>query len=223
MKNNHSFHIDKMDILVSLYVFCIVAAELMGSKTFPILNNSWLKLNASVGIFLLPLIYTINDVIAEVHGKERARSIIRSGLITVVLVIILSIFFTSLPPSHRFADKESAYDTIFGQSARFAFASLTAFILAEFLDVFIFAKIREKYGKKAFWFRNNLSNFVAQFLDTLVFMTLAFYAFGKPFGDNAAFLTSLILPYWLLKCFMSVIETPFAYLGVKWLRSDEKS
>ena len=53
-------------------------------------------------------------------------------------------------------------------------------------------------------------------------MFLAFYAFDKPFAGNITFLWSLILPYWLLKCFMSIIETPLVYIGVKWLKSEKK-
>ncbi|MBI2613267.1 MAG: queuosine precursor transporter [Candidatus Levybacteria bacterium] len=216
------FKIQKFDLLVSVYIFCICVAELMGGKTFPLLTIGTFKLNASVAIFVLPLIFTINDVITEVYGKERTRSVIRSGLFIIFLIFAFSIFATSLPPSMRFVASEKAYDTIFGLSARIAAASLTAFTLAEFMDVFIFAKIREILGKKALWLRNNASNFVSQFVDTSVFMFLAFYAFDKGFGDNFAFLVSLILPYWLLKCFMSIIETPLVYLGVNWLKKEKK-
>jgi uncharacterized integral membrane protein (TIGR00697 family) len=114
---------------------------------------------------------------------------------------------------------EKAYDTIFGLSARIAAASLMAFAIAEFTDVLVFVKIRERLGKKALWLRNNVSNFVSQFLDTAVFMTLAFYAFNKPFGDNLSFLLSLILPYFFIKICISALETPFVYLGVKWLKN----
>lgn len=211
-----------MDLLVSLYIFCIAVAELMGAKTFPIVTIGTFTLNASVAIFVLPLIFTINDMITEVFGKERTRSIIRSGLIVVAFIMFFSLFATSLPPSMRFAKTESAYDQIFSLSARIAAASLTAFALAEFLDVLVFVKIRQALGKKALWFRNNISNFISQFIDTAVFMTLAFYALDRPFADNMSFLWSLILPYWLLKCFMSIIETPLVYLGVQWLK-DEKT
>lgn len=216
------FKIEKFDLLVSVYIFCIAVAELIGAKTFPLVKIFGYQLNASVAIFVLPLIFTINDVITEVFGKERARSVIRSGLFVIFLILIFSLIATNLPPSLRFEKKEAAYDVIFGLPARIAAASLTAFALAEFLDVFIFAKIRERFGKKALWFRNNASNFVSQFVDTSLFMFLAFYAFEKPFDANIDFLFSLILPYWLLKCFMSVIETPFVYLGVRWFRKDSK-
>lgn len=210
----------KFDFLASLYIFCIIATELMGGKTFVFAHLGSYTLNASVAIFLLPLVFTINDVITEVHGPERARSVIRSGLIMIFLVMVFSLLATSLPPSLRFAPNNAAYVTVFRTSARIAAASLIAFALAEFTDVFIFVKIRKRLGKKALWLRNNVSNFIGQFLDTTIFMVLAFYALNKPLGNNIAFLWSLILPYWLIKCAMSIIETPFVYLGVQWLRAD---
>lgn len=216
------FKIEKFDLLVSVYIFCIIISELMGAKTFPLINLFGYQLNASVAILILPLTFTINDVITEVLGKERARSVIRSGLIVILLILLFSLIAISLPPSSRFQSTEPYYDKIFGLSARISAASLIAFALAEFLDVFIFAKIRQRLGKNALWLRNNASNFISQFIDTLVFMFLAFWAFDKTFGVNISFLFSLILPYWLLKCSMSIIETPFVYLGVKWLKNEKE-
>jgi len=195
----------------------------MGGKTFYLFNIGSYRLNASVAIFLMPMIFTINDIIVEVFGKARAKSVIKSSLVVITLLILFSILATILPPSTRFLPNEKAYDTIFSISIRFSLASLTSFILAEFADVFIFAKIREKFGKGRLWLRNNLSNFIAQFLDTAIFMTLAFYALDKPFANNYAFIAGLVLPYWLLKCAMSVFGTPFTYLGVSWLRKNDES
>ncbi len=212
---------NKLDILISLYIFCILVAEVMGSKTIPLFQVGSLKLTASVAIFVLPIIFTINDVITEVYGKERARSVIRSGLLMIFLLLIFTVFATVLPPSERSAGMEAAYDQVFGTTARIAAASLVAFTVAEFTDVFIFVRLRNALGKKALWLRNNASNFISQFFDTTLFMFLAFYSLDKPVGTNLSFLVGLILPYWLLKCFMSVIETPFAYLGVRWLKDGE--
>lgn len=214
--------IQKFDLLISVYIACIALAELMGAKTFPLIKILGFQLNASVAIFVLPLIFTINDVITEVHGKERTRSVIRSGLLVIFIILLFSLLATSLPPSFRFQNSEAAYDKIFGLSARIAAASLTAFAIAEFMDVFIFVKIREKLGKKALWLRNNVSNFIAQFIDTFIFMFLAFYALDKSFDSNIGFLFSLIIPYWLLKCSMSIIETPLVYLGVTWLKEEKR-
>jgi uncharacterized integral membrane protein (TIGR00697 family) len=210
--------IEKMDFLVSLYMFCILVSELMGAKTFPLAKIFGYQLNASVAILVLPLIFTVNDVIAEVFGKDRARSVVRSGLLMVVFLLAFSVIATMLPPSMRYKASEAAYDQIFGQSIRIAAASLTAFTLAEFADIFIFSAMRKTFGKSKLWLRNNASNFISEFIDTCVFIFLAFYAVNKSFGANVPFLFSIILPYWLLKCFMSILETPLVYVGVKWLK-----
>lgn len=215
------YNIIKLDLLIALYIFCIAMSELLGAKTFPLATIGGYTLNASVAIFVIPLVFSINDIITEVYGKERARSVVRSGLVMIALIMLFSLFATALPTSARFAETESAYDTIFGLSARFAFASLVAFTVSDFLDIFIFVKVRERLGKTRLWLRTNVSNILAQLIDTTLFMFLAFYAFDKGFNANIAFLFSLILPYWILKCFMSVLTTPLVYVGVQWLKKDK--
>lgn len=210
--------IRKWDLIVSIYIFCVVVAELMGGKTFGLVHIGKLNLSASVAIFLLPITFAINDIIVEVKGKARAQSLVRSSIIIIALIALFSLLAVSLPPTSRFAATEAAYDTIFKISIRFSIASLTAFALAEILDVSIFYRLRQRMGKKNLWLRTNFSNFISQFVDTTTFMILAFYALDKSIGQNLGFIFGLILPYWILKCVMSVIETPFVYLGVSWLR-----
>lgn len=200
--------VKKLDLLISIYIASVVAAELLGAKIFQI---GFIR--ASVAIFVLPLTFSINDIVTEVHGKERARSIIKSGLYVLIGLAIYNLLAISLPPATRFLSNNDAYQQIFSKSLRIILASLTAFFLSERLDVYIFSKIREKLGTKNLWLRNNLSNFLGQLFDTVTFMFLAFYAVG-----NFWFVVSLIWPYWLLKCLMSVIETPLTYLGVSWLK-----
>jgi uncharacterized integral membrane protein (TIGR00697 family) len=213
--------INKMDLLIAIYIFCIFASEVMGAKTFPLINIGWHQFNASVAIFLLPVIFSINDIIVEVFGKQRMREIIRVSMIIIVLIVITATFFTLLPSSVRFSGTEAAYDTIFATSIRMSIASLAAFTFADFLDVHIFSKLREMIGTSKLWLRTNLSNIIAQFVDTFIFMTLAFYAFDQSFSSNASFILSIGIPYWILKCLMSVIETPFVYLWVNWLKKDK--
>lgn len=217
------FKIQKLDLLLAVYTFCIVVSELMGAKTFPITRIGTFQLNATVAIFVLPFIFTVNDVITEVLGKEKTRSVIRSNLFVVVLILLYSLLVTHLPPSARFEEMNSPYNTVFGVSVRFALASLTAFAIAEFLDVIVFSKLRTMLGKKNLWLRNNLSNFVSEFFDTAIFMTLAFYALNLSPASNISFILSIGIPYYLLRCFVSIIETPFVYAGVRWLKDESKS
>lgn len=215
------FKIEKFDLLLSVYTFCIVVSEIMGAKTFPLFKILGFQINATVSIFVIPLIFTVNDVITEVYGKERARSVIRSNLFVIILILLYSLLVTHLPASTRYKSSDAAYDFIFGVSIRFSIASLIAFAVAEFMDVAIFAKLREKLGRKALWFRNNLSNFASEFIDTMVFITLAFYALNMPFGQNFSFILSIALPYYALRCSLSIIETPIVYIGVRWLKNDK--
>lgn len=198
----------KLDLLLATYIAAVVAAELLGGKVFTVGN----VVNASVAIFVFPLTFMINDVVAEVYGKERARGFVKSAFVVLVGLFLYTMLAVVLPPAGRFVKDNLAYQQTFAKSLRIIVASLTAFWLSERFDVFVFAKIREKLGKKRLWLRNNVSNFLGQLFDTVIFMFLAFYNPG-----HFWFIASLIWPYWSLKCLMSVLQTPLTYLGVKWL------
>lgn len=199
----------KLDLLLAIYIASIVAAELMGAKTFPLFF-----LNASVAIFVLPITFIINDVVIEVEGKTRALNFMRSTFVILIFLALFNLLAISLPPSARSATFEPAYQIIFAKSLRMTLASLMAFFLAERLDIYIFSKLRARLKNKGLWLRSNASNIVSLFFDTSIFMFLAFFE-----GDNTVFVWSLILPYWGLKCLFSMVETPFTYLAVRWLKS----
>ena len=215
-KNNSSF---KIDFLVSLYIFFIVTAEMMGSKTFFLFNIGDYTLNGAVGMLLIPFIYSINDIVFEVYGKERIRNLAKISLIVILLLTIFVSIAVILPPSTRFLSTEPSYDLIFSQSIRISIASLIALGISNLLDIAIFSKLKTRLKKTGLWFRNNMSNILALFIDTVIFMTLAFYALEDPISANVSFLWGIILPYWILKSLVSSFGTPFVYLGIKWLRN----
>ncbi len=206
-------HVQKLDVLLAFYIAAIVCAELLGSKIFTVYG-----INASVAIFIFPLTFTINDVVSEVYGKERAGSFVKSGFIVLIFVFAYTYVSTILPPAVRFQSANEAYVSLFRSSLRIIIASLTAFWFSERFDVYLFYTMREKFGTKRLWLRNNLSNGIGQFIDTCIFMFLAFYVPG-----NGGFIVSLILPYWMLKCVFSFIETPCTYLGVQWLKRGDNT
>lgn len=211
----------KSDILVGLYVFCIITAELMGSKTFPLFKIVNFNLTGSIGMFLIPWIFSINDIFTEVFGFKRTKNLAKISILTVFLLILLAAFAVALPPSARYSSTNEAYKIIFSQSIRISVASLIAMAISNFTDIKIFWRLKQKLGKYGLWFRNNLSNILATLLDTVVFMSLAFYDPSHTFSNNFQFLIGLITPYWLLKVFMSVISTPFVYKGIKWLKEND--
>lgn len=210
----------RIEILVALYIFSIIVAELMGAKTFQLLTVGDFSLRASVAIFVLPVVYSLTDIILEVHGKARARGVVYIGIAMIGLLVLYSALVTALPPTTRFAPTEASYDTIFHASIRISLASITAFAVAELLDVAVFAKLRERMRSRKLWLRNNLSNFIGFFVDSLIFLTLAFYALDQSLSSNFSFIVGLLIPYWLLKCAMSVFGTPLVYAGVRWLKKD---
>lgn len=207
---------NKMEFLVALYITCLALAEIMSMKTIPLFKIFNYQLNVSVGIFVFPILFAINDVIAEVKGRARAQQLVYTGLIMVAFIMIYSIFVTWLPESNRFSDGQ-AYNAIFAKAARISLASLLAFLISGLLDVALFHKIKVKTQGKMLWLRSNLSNFISQLLDTFIFTSVAFYSFQDGLATNFNFIMSIVIPYWLLKCFMSVVETPLTYWGVKWL------
>lgn len=211
----------KSDVLVGLYVFCIITAELMGSKSFPLFKIFNFNLTGSVGMFLIPWIFSINDIFVEVFGIKRAKNLARISILLVSLLILLAALAVILPPSSRYASTNEAYKIIFSQSIRISIASLIAMAASNFADVNIFWRLKQKLKNQKLWVRNNLSNILATFLDTVVFMTIAFYSLNKSPIDNFHFLLGIILPYWLLKICMSTISTPFVYLGIKWLKKSD--
>jgi queuosine precursor transporter len=208
----------KLLFLTGLYVFCVLMAEIFGIKTIPLgVNNIELgpilikELKVSVAIFLLPLIFSINDIVVEVWGKPVAKTIYRIGFICVIGLALVSWFATSLPASQLFIGSEAAYDSIFSQTARIAIASIIAFGVSDLLDIIVFSNLRKKI--KNLGLRSNVSNILSQFIDTTLFVYLAF------FMSSHASVWGIILPYWIFKCCMSVFTTPFVYWGVLWARS----
>jgi len=211
----------KLEILVGLYIFCLFACETMGFKLIPLLQIGEMHLSTSVAIFLLPFIFSINDVVIEVYGIKKALAISRLGLLIVALIALFGLFFTILPPAERFMPTNEAYNTVFGFSIRVSIASLVAFAIAQVTDILVFAKIRSRLGKKSLWLRTNVSNVVGLLVDTTIFITIARYDLTADLANNLQFLTGLILPYWIFKCMMSVLITPLTYVGVKWLKQDQ--
>jgi uncharacterized integral membrane protein (TIGR00697 family) len=212
------FRVRKFDALVALYIFGIMVAELMGGKRMPIATIGSLHLTASVAIFVMPLLFTLVDVVVEVFGKARARSIVRTGLLVVALQVLTAALFTHLPAAANYQSSQPDYAAVFGTSIRFGLASIIAFAASELLDVAVFARLRQRMHGRALWLRNNVANFLSQLVDSVVWTTLAFYTFGLSLGANAKFLVGIIIPYYLVRVTLSVAGTPLVYLGVRWLR-----
>lgn len=199
----------KTNILLGIFVGSLIAANLIGLKIaeFGIFQ-------ASVGILLFPILFLVTDIIEEVHGKKKAQEFVLIGFITLIIVLIVTVIAVILPFAERSLVKEG-YTKIFSTTIRIFIASITAFLIAQLHDVWAFNFWKKKTKGKYLWLRNNLSTIVSQFLDTTIFMFIAFYNISPQF--NVEYVFTLIIPYWLVKVLFAVFDTPFCYLGVKWL------
>jgi len=220
---------NKTNILMGIFVGALISANLIGLKV-----ADFVLFPASVGILLFPILFLITDIVEEVHGKKKAREFVIVGFITLLIILIVTIIAVLLPHVSRSVmaneDLQIAYDKIFGTTIRIFIASITAFLIAQFHDIWAFNFWKQKTKGKYLWLRNNLSTIISQFIDTTLFMFIAFYGVtDTAFFDLAntrytvefVFFT-MTIPYWLVKVLFALFDTPFCYLGVKWLKSSKK-
>ncbi|MFA6077060.1 MAG: queuosine precursor transporter [Candidatus Paceibacterota bacterium] len=201
----------KILICLTLYLTSLFAANTLGLKIMPFLFGSHL----SVAVFSFPIVFLMTDVIGEVYGKRLAKLFVRAGFISTALFILYSLLSLWLPWAEQGLWAKEGYNLIFGISGRMALASLVAFIVAEYQDVFTFFFVREKLGPKFFWLRSLLSNLWSQLLDSALFMLIAFAGIYE-----TKTLISIIITWWLYKVLMGLFYTPLSYLGIKLLRGN---
>lgn len=199
---------------LTLYLTSLFAANTLGLKLMPFIFDT----NLSVAVFSFPVVFLMTDVVAEVYGKQMAKWFVFAGFLSTALFILYSLISLAMPWAEAGLWAKEGYETVFGVSARISFASLLAFLVAEYQDVLAFFFFREKVGVKAFWLRSFLSNLWSQFLDTVIFMVVAFLGVY-----DTGTLVGIILSWWLYKVAMGALYTPLSYLGIYLLREEKES
>lgn len=201
----------KLFLALTLYLTSLLAANTLGLKIMPFIFDSHL----SVAVFSFPIVFLMTDVVGEVYGKPVARIFVWSGFISTALFMIYSVLSLAMPWAKEGLWAQISYNQIFGLSFRMSLASLVAYIVAEYQDVFTFFLFTDKLGHKMFWLRSLLSNIWSQLLDAVLFMIIAFagvYSTGT--------LISIIISWWLYKVAVGFLYTPLSYLGI-WLLKDK--
>ena len=201
--------IKKIIIALAIYLASLFAANTLGLKIMPFI----LGLHVSVAVFSFPFVFLTTDVIGEVYGKRIAKFFVLAGFIATAMFVVYSFLSIALPwdPAAEWVHK--SYNTVFGISVRIAIASLIAFAIAEYQDVLSFFFFRKWFGETKFWISSNLSNIWSQFLDTVLFMVIAFAGvYSTPV------LIRIIITWWLFKVLMGFVYTPLSYIGIRLLR-----
>ena len=159
-------------------------------------------------VICYPVCYLITDIVGEVWGKREANKIVKYGFIGQVLATLIVIATTYTP--YIDAGMQAAYVKLLGQNWVFVVGSLSAYLVSQYLDVHIFHKLKSKSNKHK-WLRNNASTMLSQFVDTAIFITIAFgFGFGWAFDNQVALLNMLIGQY-VIKLFIAILDTPFFY------------
>jgi len=201
----------KTMMLLGIFIAALVLANLLGTKITTLFGVS-----VSVGIFAYPITFLCTDIVAEVRGKKITKEFVKIGLVVLLITMGLVALSVFMPPADRYSDND-AYRTVFGNSLRMVLASITAFTFAQLHDIWAFHFWKKQTRGKMLWFRNNISTVVSQFIDTTIFMFIAFYMMTPKF--DVSFIFALIIPYWLFKVLFAFLDTPLVYLGVRWLKS----
>jgi len=196
--------------LFALYITGMVLVNTVGSKIISLFG-----VRVSVGIFFMPVLFLITDIIAEVKGGDHANLVVRLSILMLIIVFVVTALFIPIKP-HASWDLQEAYSAVFGMSMRMSLASLISFSFSQNLDVALFLFFKKVNKGERLWIRNNLSTITSQFVDTVIFMFIAFYKMNSAY--TVSFLFTLIIPYWLFKVVFALLDTPFCYLGVKWFR-----
>lgn len=203
----------KLTILTGIFIASLLSANLLGSKVTTIFGIAM-----SVGVFALPFTFLVTDAVGEVFGRKKAQNIVHAAVIAQVLVLILTVISIKAVPANRFTYNEE-YRLVFENSIRVMIASLIAFLVSQTHDVWAFDFWKKKTHGKMLWLRNNASTFVSQAIDTLLFMFIAFYGINERF--TVAFIFQLSVTYWIIKLVFALIDTPFVYAIVNWLKKEE--
>ena len=223
-------------ILGGFFVANAIIAEMIGVKIFSLedtlgiqkadfslLNANHLSFSLSVGVIPWPVIFVITDIINEYYGVKGVRflSVLTAALITFAFIVFYFAIHTSPDTSYwrtsystaGVPDMQAAFTAIFGQGMNIIVGSLTAFLLGQIADAFIFRRIKFLTGEKRIWMRATLSTLVSQLIDSFIVTYIAFYIFrGVSFGQCTAW----AITAYTYKFVIAILFTPVVYL-IHWM------
>ncbi|PLX26490.1 transporter [Candidatus Parcubacteria bacterium] len=200
-----------LDLITATFVAVLLLSNIMSAAK---ISNLW-GFAFDAGMILFPLAYIFGDILTEVYGYARARRVIWIGFAMNLLMVTTFWIVGKLPADASWVLQDS-YDSILGIVWRIVLASLIAYLIGEFTNSYILAKLKVKMQGKKLWLRTIGSTIVGQFLDTTIFLVVAF-AGVLPW--------SLILSIWIanyiFKILIEIVLLPVTYKVVKYLKVRE--
>ena len=217
-------------LLAGIFIASLISSNLIFQKFFfwtpfaflanPDSGNwvSWLSeytFELSVGILPYPITFLVTDIISEIYGREKANRVVMVGFISSIFIMGVVMVGDMVSATQWSPVDDSVFHRVFGLFGPAVFASMTAYITAQFIDIRIFHFWKRKTNNRHLWLRNNGSTIFSQLIDTLSVLFLL-CSFGVI--DWVRFYPLLINGF-LFKVLVALIDTPFFYLFSQLLRN----
>jgi len=201
-------------ILGALFIAALVVGNLIFQKFFTWDFFGLYTFEISVGILPYPITFLITDIISEVYGKKKANQVVTAGIFASLFSLILVYVADVVPATTWSPIDDLLFNKVFGATAIAVFASMMAYLLAQYIDIQLFHFWKRLTKGKHLWFRNNFSTFLSQFVDTFAVLLLL-CLFGK---IEWPLFGALLLSGFLFKVLVAALDTPLLYVSVYALR-----
>jgi uncharacterized integral membrane protein (TIGR00697 family) len=195
-----------LPVIGALFVTALLTANIIAVKLFVVAG-----VVLPAGIIIFPLSYLFGDILTEVYGYAQTRRVIWLGFFCNLLMVVAIRVGQALPAA-GFWTGQGAYEQILGFTPRLLGASFAAYLVGEFANSYVLAKLKIATKGRWLWTRTIGSTIVGQGLDSAIFITLAFAGTGVP--D----LGPVIAAQWAFKSLYEIVVTPLTYLVVNRLK-----
>ena len=199
--------------LAATFIAALVVCNLIANK-FITIDLGFKTFVISAGVLPYPITFLITDILSEIYGKKKTARIVWAGFgasLFVLGVLLLAQQFTAIAGSP--VDDET-FNKVFGNSWRVIFASMTAYLCAQLIDVRIYHFWKEKTAGKHLWLRNNFSTVFSQLVDTTLVVCVLFLGVR-----SHSEIIQFILDGWLFKMLCAFIDTPLLYASTAFIRN----
>ncbi|WP_133513040.1 queuosine precursor transporter [Candidatus Thiosymbion oneisti] len=191
--------------IVGIIVMNLIMVTCFAGKLIPIFGF----VTNAANVFYAS-IFLATDALTEHYGKKDGYRSVLIGFMCIMLFVVLGQFTLLFSTVELTEQVSSAMQTVFGAVPRIAFASMVAYLIAQNFDVWFYHLLHDRTHRKYLWFRNNLSTATSQFVDSVVFFTIAFYGVMP----NSQ-LIEVIFTGYVVKLIVATLDTPFIYLTYK--------
>ena len=206
------------DFIMAAFAVVLVCSNLIGPGKITQINAPIVgTLTFGAGIMFFPISFIFGDILTEVYGYAASRRVIWAGFVGLAFASLMAWVIVSLPPAPEWHD-QTAYQSVFGSTGRIALASLVSFVVGEFVNSFVLAKMKILTQGRWLWSRTIGSTIFGEAVDSIMFFPLAFYGSGE-FPD--AMLPKIIVAQFTAKVLVEVAFTPFMYKIVAFLKRAE--